>query len=99
MTTIAFDWDPAKATSNASKHGVTFDQASTVFRDPLALSIFDPDSSIGEERWITLGAAGTGALTLVVHTWEEDGSGHVAVRIISARHPTRNEARHYREGT
>ena len=98
MTTIAFDWDPAKAASNAAKHGVTFDEASIVFRDPLALSIFDGASSVDEERWITLGAAASGNLVLVVHTWGEDGAGHVAVRIISARRPTRNEARQYREG-
>lgn len=52
---IDFDWDPAKATSNTVKHGVAFDEAITVFRDPLAQSILDPDRSAGEERWITLG--------------------------------------------
>ena len=68
---LAFDWDPAKAARNRRKHGVRFDEAMTVFRDPLALSIPDFESSADEERWVTLGQAGTGILLLVVHTWSE----------------------------
>jgi uncharacterized DUF497 family protein len=67
-----------------------------VFRDPLALSFPDPDSAY-EERWITLGEAATGNLLLVVHTWDEIAFDRSLVRIISARRPTRNEARQYRE--
>jgi len=52
---IDFDWDPAKAASNAAKHGVTFNEAMTVFRDPLAQSILDQDSRAVEERWVTQG--------------------------------------------
>src|SRR5262245_46994148 len=59
---IAFDWDPAKAASNVAKHGVTFREAMTVFRDPLAMSLLDDDSSADEERWVTLGLASTGNL-------------------------------------
>ncbi|MGO9004200.1 MAG: BrnT family toxin [Beijerinckiaceae bacterium] len=94
---IDFDWDPAKAASNAAKHGVTFEGAMTLFRDPLALSRPDDDHSTNEERWITLGLASTGNLLLVVHTWADIGLDHSAVRIISARRPSRNEARQYRE--
>jgi uncharacterized DUF497 family protein len=65
---IDFDWDVAKAASNVSKHGVTFEEAMTVFRDPLARSILDRDSSFDEERWVTLGEASTGNLLVVVHT-------------------------------
>lgn len=65
---LDFDWDPAKAASNAIKHGVTFEEAMTMFRDPLALSQLDHDSR-EEERWITLGEAATGNLLIVVHTW------------------------------
>jgi len=67
-----------------------------VFRDPLSLSFSDPDSA-DEERWITLGEAATGNLLLVVHTWVDIGQDRSLVRIISARMPTRNEARQYRE--
>jgi uncharacterized DUF497 family protein len=52
---IEFDWDPVKAASNAAKHGVTFEEAITVFLDPLARSILDRDHEADEERWITLG--------------------------------------------
>jgi uncharacterized protein len=94
---IDFDWDPHKGASNAGKHGVTFEEAMTVFRDPLALSLLDEEANAGEERWITLGLASTGNLLLVVHTWAEIDPERIAVRIISARRPTRNEARQYRE--
>ena len=55
MTDIEFDWDPAKAASNKQKHGISFEDAMTVFLDPLSLTRFDEDSFIHEERWITLG--------------------------------------------
>ena len=93
---LDFDWEPAKAASNATKHGVIFEEAMTVFRDPLARSILDPDHGAGEERWVTLGEASTGNLLVVVHTWVDMDGERSAVRIISARRPTRNEARQYR---
>jgi hypothetical protein len=62
-----------------------------------ARSILDPDCPPGEERWITLGETSTGNLIVVVHTWADTGVDRSAVRIISARRPTRNEARQYRE--
>ena len=93
---LDFDWDPAKAASNSAKHDVTFHEAMTVFRDPLARSLYDTDST-DEERWVTMGLASTGNLLVVVHTWTEIGADRAAVRIISARRPTRNEARQYRE--
>jgi len=94
---IDFDWDPEKAASNAAKHGVAFEEAMIVFRDPLARSILDPDHPAGEERWITIGETTTGNLLVVVHTWVDIDADRSAVRIISARRPTRNEARQYRE--
>jgi uncharacterized DUF497 family protein len=94
---LDFDWDPAKAASNAAKHGVTFEQAMTVFRDPLARSILDRDHGGNEERWITLGETTTGNLLVVVHTWAEIAVDRIAVRIISARQPTPTEARQFRE--
>ena len=77
--------------------GVTFEEAMTVFGDPLARSLFDTDHSIGEDRWITLGQATSGNLVVVVHTWTELDPDRMLVRIISARRPTRNEAWQYRE--
>lgn len=96
---IDFDWDPAKAASNAAKHGVTFEQAMSVFRDPLAGSILDRDSDPLEERWLTMGEASTGNLLVVVYTWKEIGPDRIAIRIISARLSTRNESRQYRENS
>lgn len=96
---IDFDWDPAKAASNAAKHGVTFEAAITLFRDPLALSMVDRDSGVNEERWITLGETAAGQLLVVVHTWKDSDidPDRTVVRIISARRPTAREARQYRE--
>jgi len=94
---IDFDWDPDKAAGNAAKHRVAFEEAMTVFRDPLARSILDPNHPAGEERWVTIGAAATGNLLVVVHTWADSDAERSIVRIISARRPTRNEARQYRE--
>jgi uncharacterized DUF497 family protein len=94
---IDFEWDPAKAASNAAKHGVKFQEAMTVFVDPFARTILDPDYSADEERWITMGEASTGNLLVVVHTWREMDPFRTAVRIISARRPTPREARQYRE--
>src|SRR5262245_22187973 len=94
---IEFDWDPAKARANLAKHGVSFEEAMTVFADPFALSRLDEDHGAGEERWITLGRAAA-SLLLVVHTHVDLSEDLVAVRIISARRPTRNETRQYEEG-
>jgi hypothetical protein len=94
---IDFDWDPDKAASNAAKHRVTFEEAMTIFADPLSVSVLD-DHSSGDERWVTVGQAPDGRLLVVVHTWAETNADRSMVRIISARHPTRNEARQYREG-
>lgn len=94
---IDFDWDLAKAVANLAKHGVTFEEAMTVFRDPLARSILDRDQGSGEERWITLGETSSGNLLVVVHTWMDLDADRSAARIISARRPTANEARQYRE--
>jgi len=93
-----FDWDPAKAESNRSKHGVTFEDAMGVFGDPLALSLPDNESGQGEERWVTIGRNPASNLLLVVHTYMELSAERVAIRIISGRRPTRREARQYEVG-
>lgn len=88
-----FEWDAAKAASNAREHGVTFDEASTVFADPLALLKRDPDHSFGEERYLLLGMSNTQTL-LVVALCERPPR----TRLISARRATRQERASY-EGT
>jgi uncharacterized DUF497 family protein len=90
-----FAWDTEKAALNRTKHGVAFEVAATVFRDELALSIYDADHSEGEERWITMGLAESGDLLLVVHTFEELSPQESLIRIISAREPTRQERLEY----
>ena len=94
-----FTWDPAKAIANREKHGISFEQAATLFRDPLAVSIYDDEhSSDNEERWITLGLAENGTLLVVVHTFEETSDDAAEIRLISAREATHNERRQYENG-
>lgn len=88
-------WDPHKALSNATKHGVTFAQAASVLLDPLALTVFDAAHSAHEERWFTLGTASTGRLLAVSHTHSPTGPSSVKVRVISAREATKAERRQY----
>ena len=95
---LEFDWDPAKAASNRAKHGITFEEAMTVFLDPLALSRLDEDAGGSDERWLTLGRSTPDRLLVVVHTHIERMDDSVYIRIISARAATRREARRYEEG-
>jgi uncharacterized protein len=92
-----FEWDPVKAKANFSKHGVDFERAAQVFRDPLALTIPDEEHSGSEVRWITLGKDTTGQYLLVVHTFEQLTSEQGRIRMISARRPTRAEVHTYEE--
>jgi uncharacterized DUF497 family protein len=93
-----FAWDPEKAAANSGKHGVTFERAATVFRDPLALSLYDDEHSETEERWLTLGEDENGALLVVSHTFEELGNEEALVRVISAREATAHERAQYESG-
>lgn len=92
---LEFTWDPAKAASNISKHGVSFAQAATVLLDGLALTVFDAAHSEFEERWFTLGMSSEGRLLAVSHLYTATGPDTARVRIISAREATRNERRQY----
>lgn len=93
---LNFEWDPVKARANQKKHGVSFEQGTEVFRDPLAVSIFDEDHSAEEDRWITLGATSQGTVLVVVHTFREVSSqSETTVRIISVREATRKELKDY----
>lgn len=86
-------WDARKAAANKKKHGVSFEEAATVFADPLSLTGADPDHSVGEHRWITYGESARCRLLVVAHTDEGD-----IIRLISARVATRHEKRLYEEG-
>jgi uncharacterized protein len=90
---MTFEWDARKAAANRRKHGVTFDEASTAFADPLSLTIPDPDHSIEEDRFVLLGLSCRGRLLVVVHTERDDN-----IRIISARRATRSERIQHEEG-
>ena len=87
-----FEWDPRKARSNYRKHGIRFEEAATVFRDPRALTIFDTDHSEHEDRWITMGISKKGRLLIVCHTFIEENSDSVSIRIFSSRKATRKES-------
>lgn len=93
----AFEWDPAKAEENTAKHGVAFELAAGVFRDPLTLTVYDDEHSEAEERWATLGRTENGRLLVVIHTFEETGAASATVRIISAREATRRERENYEQ--
>ncbi len=87
---MRFEWDRKKADRNLKKHGVSFDEAVTVFYDPLAATVDDPDHSVEEERLITIGFSARGRLVVVSHT-EREG----VVRIISARRATARERKRH----
>jgi hypothetical protein len=97
MICFDFDWDANKARTNLQKHGVPFRLATTVFRDPLAITIFDEEHSADEERWVTLGLAENGQILVVVHTSEELSATELRIRIISARKADKQEARDYEQ--
>jgi uncharacterized protein len=90
---MQFAWDPKKAASNLRDHKVTFEEASSVFGDSLAITFDDPDHSEGESRLLTFGLSEQGRLLVVSHM-ERRG----LLRIISARRATRAERRIYEEG-
>ena len=90
-----FQWDVVKASTNAEKHGVMFEQAASVFLDPLALTVFDEAHSQDEERWWSLGHDASGALLLVAHTFQSAGPASASVRLISARPATKRERLFY----
>ena len=90
---MKFAWDAAKAAANVRKHNVTFEEASSVFLDPLSATGADPDHSIGEARWLTFGLSRLGRILVVSHSDRRD-----TVRIISARLCTTVEKKLYEKG-
>lgn len=92
MSTLRFDWDERKAAANLKKHGVSFDEAKTVFVDERAKLIDDPDHSEDEDRFVLLGLSRALRLLLVCHCYRAEGN---VIRIISARKAARNETKSY----
>ncbi|MGO9262227.1 MAG: BrnT family toxin [Bryobacteraceae bacterium] len=95
---LEIEWDSAKAEANVRKHGVSFNLASTVLRDPLSVTTLDEVHGELEERWITVGRAVTGECLVVAHTWIELDANTAKARIISARRAENSERREYEEG-
>ena len=92
MKTIAFVWDLTKTESNLKKHKISFEEAQTVFSDPNARMIFDPEHSSDEDRFILLGISSGLRLLVVCHCYMED---YMVIRIISARKANKNEQKQY----
>jgi uncharacterized DUF497 family protein len=90
---MKLEWDPRKAKSNLTKHGVSFEEAATALSDPMAATGADPDHSIAEDRYVTFGVSERGRLLVVSHT--EEGE---TIRIISARTASKGEQELYEEG-
>ena len=93
----SFDWDPKKASLNHNKHGISFEEAVSVFKDPRAISIFDKDHNDKEDRWVTLGLSFSGRLLTVVHTFKNENASEKIIRIISCRKATKKEIKTYTE--
>jgi uncharacterized DUF497 family protein len=92
MKSISFIWDQNKADENRRKHKISFEEAQTVFTDPNARMIADPEHSIDEDRFVLLGISSALRLLVVCHCYREDD---MVIRIISARKATKQEQRQY----
>jgi uncharacterized DUF497 family protein len=91
---LDFEWDERKARSNLAKHGVSFEEAATIFGDPLSLTIPDPAHSQAENRFIIIGQSHQRKLLVVVHTERGDN-----IRVISARRASKRERKAYEEAS
>ena len=89
---LQFEWDENKATINYQKHGISFDEAKTVFNDPFSITIADPEHSLDEDRYIDIGISARGQLLVVVYTEIKS-----TIRIISCRQATARERRTYEQ--
>ena len=92
MSTLHFEWDARKAAANAKKHGVSFEEAKSVFVDERAKLIDDPDHSEDEDRFVLLGLSSALRLLLVCHCYRHEGN---VIRIISVRRASAKESNSY----
>ena len=90
---MEFEWDESKAVRNGEKHGISFSEATTVFGDPMELTIADPDHSTGEYRFLSIGRSSHGNLLVVSFTEREENH----IRIISARRASKQEQKQYEQ--
>jgi uncharacterized DUF497 family protein len=90
MEDIEFEWDDVKAESNLKKHGVSFEEGATIFNDPKIATVFDPDHSEDEDRYISIGTSIQGSLLVIIHTEREE-----RIRLISCRKATNAERKAY----
>lgn len=89
---LLFEWDENKAQSNVAKHSVAFEEAATVFADDNSLTIDDPEHSVNEKRFVTIGISAHKKILVVVYTERND-----KIRIISARQASKKERKQYQE--
>lgn len=92
MSDLHFEWDPVKAKTNLDKHGVSFEEAMSVFYDEAAIEFYDDEHSEWEDRFLLLGLSSDMKLLLVCHCYRSEEG---VIRLISARKATKNEAKHY----
>ena len=90
---MEFEWDENKAKQNLSKHGVSFEEAKTIFDDPLYVDFYDPDHSVNEERYLIVGESHRRRILILSYT--ERGN---KIRLISAREVTPQERKAYEQG-
>ncbi len=90
-----FEWDPVKARQNFRKHKISFERAAEIFSDPFAISIYDEEHSLEEDRWISIGKTKTEILVVAIHTFLQKQENQATIRIISARKATKKETKQY----
>ncbi len=93
-----FEWDVNKARTNLSKHKISFESATSIFRDEKAISISDEEHSDEEERWLTIGMDEVTRTLVVIHTYISVDEKNCNIRLISARKATKKEQKIYKEG-
>ena len=95
---LLFEWDENKARENLKKHKVSFDEAKTVFNDPLLITFLDEEHSEAEDRYISIGTSAPNKVLLVIHTERETAEDTLIIRLISCRKATASEQKTYEEG-
>lgn len=94
---LIFEWDKKEAMVNQQKHKISFEEAKTLFNDPLLLTFSDEYHSVNEERYISIGISAHGRILLIIHTEQKDSDDILIIRIISCRKATKFERQVYEE--